>query len=59
MQKFPEAQMRLFGHVYVCRNCKAKIRSNPQKINLGKQKCRSCGKKVFRPIKKTHQKAGA
>ncbi len=59
MVKFPEAQARLFGNIYVCRNCKAKIRSNPQKINLGKQKCRSCGKKVFRAIKKNQQKAGA
>ena len=59
MVKFPEAQKRLFANVYVCRSCKAKIRSNPQKINLGKQKCRKCGKKVFRPIKKTQQKASA
>ncbi len=58
MVKFPEAQVRLFGNVYVCRNCKTKIRSTPQKINLRKQKCRNCGKKVFRPIKKTHQKTG-
>ena len=59
MVKFPEAQKRLFGNVYVCRNCKSKMRSNPQKINLGKQKCRKCGKKAFRPIKKAQQKAGA
>lgn len=59
MAKFPEAQARLFGNIYVCRHCKSKIRSNPQKINLKKQKCRKCGKKDFRPIKKSHQKAGA
>ena len=59
MVKFPEAQARLFGNVYVCRSCKSKIRSNPQKINLKKQKCRNCGKKVFRAIKKNQQKTGA
>lgn len=59
MVKFAEATARLFGNIYVCRSCKTKIRSNPQKINLGKQRCRKCGKKVFRPIKKAHQKAGA
>ena len=59
MAKFTEAQARLFGNVYVCRNCKSKIRSNPQKINLGKQKCRKCGKKAFRTIRKVQQKVGA
>ena len=59
MAKFPEAQVRLFKNVYVCRNCKSKIRSTPQKVNLKLLTCRSCGKKVFRPIKKAQQKAGA
>lgn len=59
MVKFPEAQQRIFGMIYVCRNCKTKVRSNPQKINLKKQVCKKCGKKVFRPKKKGQQKAGA
>ena len=59
MVKFPEAQARLFNNVYVCRSCKTKIRSTPQKVNLGKLICRKCGKRVFRAIKKVQQKAGA
>jgi len=59
MAKFPEAAARLFHNVFVCRNCKTKIRSTPQKVILKKLKCRNCGKKVFRPIKKSQQKASS
>ncbi|MFH1592401.1 MAG: hypothetical protein ABIB47_03475 [Candidatus Woesearchaeota archaeon] len=59
MAKFPEAASRLFKNVFVCRNCKTKIRSTPQKIIQKKVACRKCGKKVFRAIKKSQQKAGA
>lgn len=57
MAKFPEAKARLFDNVFVCRNCKTKIRSTPLKIKLKKVVCRKCGKKVFRTIKKAKQKA--
>ena len=50
--KIPEAQNRLFKNVFVCKNCKSKIRSRPLKILEGKVKCRKCGKKAFRTIKK-------
>lgn len=59
MVKFPEAQQRLFTHVYVCRNCKTKMKSTPVKINLKKLVCKTCGKRNFRPIKKGVQKAAA
>ena len=52
MAKIPEAQNRLFKNVFVCKNCHSKIRSDPQKILKGKAKCRKCGKKAFRPLKK-------
>lgn len=52
MSKFPEAQRRLFAGVFVCKKCKAKIRSNINKILQLKVQCRSCGGKIFRPIKK-------
>ena len=57
MSKFPEASARLFHNVFVCRNCKKKVRSTPQKITLKQVVCKRCGKKVFRAIKKTHQKS--
>ena len=50
--KIPEAHARLFKNVYVCKNCQSKKKSNPQKVLEGKIKCRKCGKKDFRPLKK-------
>jgi predicted Zn finger-like uncharacterized protein len=52
MAKIPEATNRLFKNIFVCKNCKSKIRSEPLKILGGKVKCRKCGKKEFRPLKR-------
>jgi len=52
MAKIPEASARMFKNVFVCKNCRNKLRSSPQKILNGKVKCRKCGKKAFRPLKK-------
>lgn len=52
MAKIPEATNRLFKNVFVCKNCQAKIRADSQKIMRGKVRCRKCGKKAFRPIKR-------
>ncbi len=52
MAKIPEATARLFKNVFVCKNCQSKIRSDPQKIMRGAVKCRKCGKKSFRPIRR-------
>jgi ribosomal protein L40E len=56
MVRFPEADARLFKNVFVCRKCKSKVRSNPQKVKLGKVKCRKCGGSVLRPKRKEHKK---
>ena len=52
MAKILEAQNRLFKNVYVCKKCRTKVRSDPQKILKGKVKCRKCAKRAFRPLKK-------
>ncbi len=52
MAKIPEAQNRMFRNVFVCKNCHAKIKSEPLKILAGKVKCRKCKKKSFRPLKR-------
>ena len=52
MTKIPEAQNRLFKNVFVCKSCKAKVKSDIQKILKGRVKCRKCGKTAFRPLKK-------
>ena len=46
----PIADARLFNNVYVCRNCKAKIRvSNPKLLRPIQVRCRRCGSNVLRP----------
>jgi len=52
MAKIAEASARMFKNVFVCKNCQRKLKSTPQKILDGKVKCRKCGKKAFRPLKK-------
>jgi len=52
MARIPEATNRLFKNVFVCKNCQSKIRADSQKIMRGRVKCRKCGKKAFRPIKR-------
>ena len=50
--KIPAAQARLLKNVFVCRECKTKARAEARKIIEKRIKCRRCGSKNFRPIKK-------
>jgi DNA replicative helicase MCM subunit Mcm2 (Cdc46/Mcm family) len=52
MAKIVEATNRLYKNVFVCKNCRTKAKSDPQKILKGKVKCRKCKKKAFRPLRK-------
>ena len=52
MAKFPEANARLYQEIFVCRNCKSKIRAPIQKVLKGKIKCRKCGSTALRPVRK-------
>lgn len=52
MAKIPEAQNRLFKNVFVCKKCQTKRKAKMQQILTEKVKCRKCGKKAFRPLKK-------
>ena len=52
MAKFPEVAARLFRGVFVCRRCKTKKRAKMTDILQKKIKCRRCGGKAFRPIKR-------
>ena len=52
MAKIPEAEARLYKRIFVCKHCKAKIKADSLKIISEKIRCRKCGKKAFRPIKK-------
>jgi DNA replicative helicase MCM subunit Mcm2 (Cdc46/Mcm family) len=50
--KIPEAMNRLYKNVFVCKDCSSKVRVDPKKILTGKVRCRKCGKKHFRAVKK-------
>jgi len=52
MVKFPEANARKLKNVFVCRRCKRKIRSPSRKVLSGLVKCRNCGSRVLRTIRK-------
>ena len=52
MGKILEATNRMYKNVFVCKNCQSKIKSDPQKILKGKVKCRKCGQRDFRPLRK-------
>lgn len=51
MSKFEEAINRMFNRVFICRNCKAKLRTDRVKIVNGEAICKKCGSRNFRPIK--------
>jgi len=52
MAKFPEANKRLFKNIFVCRKCKAKIRTDPAKVMKGAARCRKCSGSALRPKRK-------
>ena len=52
MVKFPEAEARKFHNVFVCRNCKRKLRASNLKVLAGKVTCNKCGSHAFRPVRK-------
>ncbi len=50
--KIPAAQNRLFKNIFVCKNCKHRMRVEPLKILGGKVRCRKCKKSDFRVVRK-------
>jgi formylmethanofuran dehydrogenase subunit E len=50
--KIAVAQKRIFGNLFICKNCSSKMRADPKKLKEGKIKCRKCGKRNFRTVKK-------
>ena len=50
--KIPIAQKRMFHNVFVCKDCSRKVRTQAVRIIARKVKCRGCGGKAFRQIRK-------
>jgi len=52
MVKFKEAEARKFHNVFVCKNCKQKLRAPNLKVLAGRVTCKRCGSHSFRPVRK-------
>ena len=52
MAKLAAAQGRLFKNIFVCKECKSKIRTDPLRVISGKTRCRKCKSNRLRPIRK-------
>ncbi|MBI2558632.1 hypothetical protein HYW20_04885 [Candidatus Woesearchaeota archaeon] len=52
MVKFHEAEVRRFRNVFICRKCKSKIKTPNIKIIQGKVRCRRCGSRQFKAVRK-------
>lgn len=52
MAKLPAAQARIFKNIFVCKECKSKIRTEPIRVISGKVRCRKCHSNRLRPIRK-------
>jgi len=52
MAKLAAAQARIFKNIFVCKNCKSKIRTEPIRVINGKTRCRKCKSNKLRPIRK-------
>lgn len=50
--KIAVAQQRLFSNMFVCKNCSHKTRTQATRILAGKVRCRKCGSKALRTIRK-------
>ena len=50
--KIPVAQARLFGNVFICRECNHRIRTQPVRVTQRLVKCVKCGSHSFRPVRK-------
>ncbi|HLC31689.1 MAG TPA: hypothetical protein VJK51_03400 [Candidatus Nanoarchaeia archaeon] len=50
--KMPVAQKRLFGDVFICRDCNKKIRTQAVRIIAKKVRCPRCGCHNLRPVRK-------
>lgn len=50
--KIPIAQKRLFGNIFICRDCSKRIRTQATRVIKGEVKCPKCGGRSLRPVRK-------
>jgi hypothetical protein len=51
MARFEETKARKFHRIFVCKNCKKKVRTDISRVIQQKVKCRGCQGKAFRPVR--------
>ncbi|MBT4174139.1 hypothetical protein HOC80_03600 [archaeon] len=51
MARFEETADRKFRRIFICKKCKAKIRTDISRVLQRKVKCRNCQCKDFRPVR--------
>jgi ribosomal protein L40E len=52
MARFPEAAARLIKNRFVCRRCKAVMKTTNLRVLAGKVTCRKCKGHAFKPKRK-------
>lgn len=52
MAKFPEAEARILKNKYVCKKCKAVVRSDALKVIKGEVSCKRCSSRALRVKRK-------
>jgi len=50
--KIPVAQTRMFGNVFVCRECNHRIRTQAVRVIARRVSCPKCKSHSFRPVRK-------
>lgn len=50
--KMPIAQHRMFGNIFICKECNHRIRTQAVRIIAGKVRCAHCKGKAFRPVRR-------
>jgi len=51
MARFEETKNRLFSRIFVCKNCKTKVRTDISRVLQKKISCRNCQGKEFRTVR--------
>lgn len=57
MAKIDAAQHRLYGGIFICKNCHNKIKADAKKVAEGKIRCRKCKGSALRTKRKKAGKA--
>ena len=52
MARFPEAQKRMFGKKFACKNCKTVLKADIMAVTEKRVSCKRCGSSALRTLRK-------